>query len=186
MSTPRRRRDPSLPLLAAIAAIVALVSIWFALTLEPANAAATEPVPARGWTHESFGRLVFDWQSPVGYTARVENGRIVLEFERPGSFTIDRALRNLTTYISKAEIADDGRRAVFTLARAVTLKSFTDGAKVVVDLTPLASGAPTPASAPTAAPMPAAGAADAAVRVRAGEHDGFSRIVFDWPERVPY
>ena len=86
MSTSRRPRDRSLPLLAAIAAIVAFLSIWLAMSLQPADAASAEKVPARGWTHETFGRLVFDWTTPVAYRARLEEGRLVLEFERPGPF----------------------------------------------------------------------------------------------------
>lgn len=185
MRTPRRRQDPSVPLLAAIAAIVALVSIWLALALAPAKAASVEHVPVRGWTHESFGRLVFDWQSPVGYTARAEDGRLVVEFERAGSFAWNRALANLATYLSSVESSADGRRAIFQLARPVTLKSFTDGPKVVVDLRPaLAEPHREESEKPLAESAPAR-TADA-VHVRAGEHDGFSRLVFDWPERVSY
>lgn len=182
MSTSRRPRDRSLPLLAAIAAIVAFLSIWLAMSLQPADAASAEKVPARGWTHQTFGRLVFDWTTPVAYRARLEEGRLVLEFERPGRFSFDRALSHLTSYLTKGEVLEDGRRAVFTLARPVTLKAFTDGPKVVIDLAPATATAP--AAAPVAAPV--APPAPETVAVRAGRHEGFSRIVFDWPEPVPY
>ena len=148
MNTSRRPRDRSLPLLAAIAVIIAMLSIWLALALQPANAATSETVPARGWTHESFGRLVFDWAKPVGYVARIEKDRLIVEFERPASFGFDKALRNLTGYLSGAEAGADGRSAVFILARPARLKTFTDGAKVVIDLTAEAGPAPTPAPAP--------------------------------------
>lgn len=187
MSTSRRPRDRSLPLLAAIAAIVAFLSIWLAMSLQPADAAAAEKVPARGWTHETFGRLVFDWTTPVAYRARLEEGRLILEFERPGRFSFDRALSHLTSYLTKGEIQEDGKRAVFTLARPVTMKTFTDGPKVVVDLAPAlpaAVPAETPPAASAAAPAPAPAAEQ--VAVRAARHDGVSRIVFDWPESVPY
>jgi hypothetical protein len=199
LSTSRRPRDRSLPLLAAIAVIVAVLSIWLALALQPANAATAETVPARGWTHESFGRLVFDWAKPVGYAARIEKDRLIVEFERPASFGFDKALRNLTGYLSGAEAGADGRSAVFTLARPARLKTFTDGAKVVIDLTAEAEPAPAPTPAPAPAPAPAAAtaaapaappadgaAAPSAVRVRAGEHPGFSRLVFDFPQAVSY
>ena len=61
MISPRRRPDRSLPVLIAIAIAVAALSIWFAMSLRSADAAPGEAVAARGWTHETFGRLVFDW-----------------------------------------------------------------------------------------------------------------------------
>ena len=201
----RRRRDRSLPVLALIAVAVAALSIWLAVTLGDA-AAATEAVRIRGWSHDGFGRLVFDWDRPVGYTARVEDGRLIVDFERPASFSFEQALPHLGSYVSAAAPGADGRSAVFTLARAARLKTFTDGPKVVVDLiADTAAAAPVAASpeatspesvapaagataqAPAAAGAPAAPAApDAPVPVRAGEHQGYSRLVFDWPQQVPY
>lgn len=185
---PQRRRDPTLPLLVLIAAAIAALSIWVALTVQPAHAAPAESVATRGWTHETFGRLVFDWTRPVEYSARLENGRLVVEFDRPAAFAFGRALPHLTGYLKDATVSPDGRRASFALVGPVTLKSFTDGPKVVIDLRHLpreSTSAGVAASAPAQA-APAAPAAAGAVRVRAGEHSGFSRLVFDWPEAVPY
>lgn len=201
MISQRRPRDRSLPVLALIAVVVAALSIWFALSVRPADAAPGEAVPARGWTHETFGRLVFDWTRPVEFAARIENGRLVVEFARPAAFALGRALPHLTGYVRDAQIAPDGRTASFALVRPVRLKSFTDGPKVVVDMTPIAAEAPAPAAtapapatpAPTASEQVSAAVAataapadSGAIRVRAGEHPGFSRLVFDWPQPVPY
>src|SRR3546814_19915475 len=47
-----------------------------------------------------------------------------------------------------------------------------------------------PATPAPATPAPAVAIAapsdSGAIRVRAGEHPGFSRLVFDWPQSVPY
>ena len=43
-----------------------------------------------------------------------------------------------------------------------------------------------PAARPPAAAAPAAAPASAAVRLRAGEHPTYTRLVFDWPERVDF
>lgn len=187
----QRRRDPTLPLLVLIAAAVAALSVWIALTVQPANAAPAESVPTRGWTHETFGRLVFDWAKPVDYVARLENDRLVVEFARPAAFAFGRALPHLTGYLKDATVSADGRRASFALAAPVALKSFRDGPKVVIDLRHLPresapAGAAASALVPVTPVAPATGAGAGAIRVRAGEHPEFSRLVFDWPEAVPY
>ena len=203
---------------------------------------ADETIRARGWVHEKegFGRLVFDWSTPVGYSAKIEGRRLVVEFDRPASFATDRALSLLSPYIAGIAEQSD-RRIAFDLTGDWTLKSFKDGTKVALDLygtppslakapppappaTPpapsaAASQAPAPppvpaaaATAPAAAPpgtaaaQPPAPAANAptsnaptsnaatsnatvpapVVKLRFGQHDGFTRLVLDFPAAVPY
>src|SRR5581483_11561264 len=83
----------------------------------------------------------------------------------------------------------------------VTWKAFNDGTKLAVDFA-LADGSgqqqfdkgPDPASARLApegaAALPATQASKPAplpkVSLRAGEHQGYSRLAFDWPKDVPY
>ncbi|MFZ5789703.1 MAG: hypothetical protein ACOY3L_03290 [Pseudomonadota bacterium] len=177
-----------------------------AATMSVSSAAGTdESVRARGWVHrdEGFARLVFDWATPVGYSARIEGKKLIVEFDRPASYALDRALRLLSPYV--AGIAEQSeRRLVFDLTQPWRLKSFVDGTHVAIDLlgapkAPTAmsvqparstTSAASIAAAPAAPTVPPAGSVSPAaapfVALRVGEHDGFTRLVFDWPAPSPY
>ena len=53
------------------------------VTLSFVTAAYGEDVVVRGWSHENFGRLVFDWPTPVTYTARVTGKQLTVDFNKP-------------------------------------------------------------------------------------------------------
>ena len=176
------------------------------LTLLPAIAAAQDSVPVRGGAHPDFGRLVFDWTSPVDYGARIENGRLIVTFDRRANFDTGSAERHLFRYLDAISVADEGRSLVFDLKQAYGLETFTLGTKVVVDLlrdTSQVSARPAPQAAtaaggeapppPQAPPQPQPQQqtqpqpqALPEVRVRVGEHSEFERLVFDWPAPVGY
>ncbi|HWA45683.1 MAG TPA: hypothetical protein VHA10_20865 [Hypericibacter adhaerens] len=203
---------------------VVLTALMLAALVAMSGARAEETIRTRGWVHEKegFGRLVFDWTTAVGYSAKVEGQKLVIEFDRPAGFATDRALSLLSPYIvGIAEQTD--RRLVLNLTGPWTLKSFKDGTKVAFDLfgtppalakaTPAAAPAPAappaafsstspPTPAPATAPPPVAPAQAAAaaiqpppsnattaapvVKLRFGQHDGFTRLVLDFPAPVPY
>lgn len=184
-------------------AFLAAFLLGAAATMSMSGAAGTdESVRARGWVHggEGFARLVFDWAMPVGYSAKIDGLQLIVEFDRPASFALDRAVRLLSPYV--ASVAEQGeRRLVFNLTQPWRLKSFTDGPRVAIDLlgtpnapapTPAPASAPiTPQPAPPAAPAappagPAASAAAPFVTLRVGERDGVTRLVLDWPAPAPY
>jgi hypothetical protein len=221
-------------------AVILMALSLAAMALMSTAARAEETIRARGWVHEKegFARLVFDWATPVGYSAKIDGQKLVIEFDRPASFTTDRALTLLSPYIAGIAEQTD-RRLVLTLTGAWKLKSFMDGPKVALDLygTPpaLAKAVPPPAAdsavpaaarpAPTTPALPPATPAAAAsappstagaqpiappsrtppfsaapsnaapsnatiaapvVKLRFGQHDGYTRLVLDFPSVVPY
>lgn len=213
-------------------AVILMALSLAAAALMSTGARADEAIRARGWVHEKegFGRLVFDWGTPVGYSAKVEGQKLVIEFDRPASFTTDRALSLLSPYISGIAEQTD-RRLVLNLTGAWKLKSFYDGTKVALDLygmppalaktapapapaSPAAATTPPTAAAPVTPPSPSpstastpppptivsakptvspsnapasnAMAAAPVVKLRFGQHDGFTRLVLDFPTAVPY
>ena len=141
---------------------------------------AAERVPVRDGLHADYGRIVFDWPSEVGYEAGIEAGRLVVTFAEPGDFEGSLMRAGLPGYATAPQVSEDGRRLSLRLDGAVALKHFRIGSKVVIDLQRAAPATVEPDAA--AAPGTAdAGAAEAArVPVRAGQHGGFSRLVFDW------
>ncbi len=162
-----------------LAAIIAL-----AASIAPATA---ELVQIRAAKHADFGRLMFFWPTPVTYETAGNGDRLIIRFQRPINADYDAASEKLGQYLGVLEPDPDGRSVVIPLRDGVTARSFALDNAVVVDLlrgpqggtgveleTAAAESEPVP---PPKLPV---------VRVRTGEHPGFSRIVFDWPNRVDY
>lgn len=155
-----------------------------AMLMAFAPSARAEPVRVEAAVSEKFGRIIFAWASPVGFRVTAADGRFVVRFERPIEADFDAALRRLAGYVSDARPGADGRSVGFALQRPVTVMGYGIGSTVIVDLMDK--------DATSDAPERGKAEADPAtsdpprIRVRTGEHDGFSRVVFDWPKRVGY
>jgi len=138
---------------------VALVVVMLAGgLLSAAPLLAAEQVAVRVGEHPGYGRLVFEWASPVAYSATIENDNLVLRFERPFAGALDAIARRLSNYVTQPALVDDGKTLVFPLKTGFGLKSYVDGRTVVIDLVkdgkpPAAPQGPLAAKAPqTAAP----------------------------------
>lgn len=160
--------------------------------------AAAEAVRVRAAAHEppgkeAYGRLVFEWPSVVDYKAAVESGNLVVRFAEPFEGRLDMVTRYLGDYVAGASIEDRGRTLSFPLKAAYRLKSYADGTTIVLDLT-RAAAVPAKAEAPSAPAKPASAISETVpavagvpmLPVRAGDHEGFGRLVFDWTRNVDY
>jgi len=183
--------------------LCAAAALALALLLGLAPARAADAVKTRAAEHEHFGRIALDWPAPVGFEARLDGTTLAIRFERSFTTKLAPVTNNLASYVSSVSLDDAGTTLTATLKRPVTLKTFTDGNTIAIDLVAEAGAATQRAAAPVQtgdanpvpkAPPPAAanqpGAASsgekAAVVVRFGEHDGYRRLVFDWPATVTY
>jgi len=149
----------------------------------------------RAAQREDYGRIVFDWDQPIRYSAAVVAGQLVVQFERPITGDITTIQQSLGPYVLNGLLSPDRRTATFPLRANVNMRTFTVGNAVVIDLTgpapaQAAQAQPRPqAPAPRAqapAPPPAASARPqlataAPVNVRTGTHPDYFRIVFEWP-----
>lgn len=187
------RRAAPLLLLAALFGPLSLVPRLPALAQQaPATAPAAAEVPVRGGLHEGYGRLVFDWPGNVEYTAAVEGGSLIIRFDRPLRTDISGALANLGGFLAGGSLEPDGRTLSFVLANGdFGLRSFKIGTSVVLDL--LRQGGAETASSPPPSPLPTTAQQPAAaspavpdLRVRGADHEGYSRLVFDWNQPVDY
>jgi hypothetical protein len=147
-----------------------------------ATAARAQGVEMRAGVHEGFGRLVFEWRQPVTHTARIEGDRLIVTFNRAVESDPVSLVPRLPTYLRAARREDGNRRVVFDLRGAYTLKVQDFGASVVLDL--LENRAAPPPAAQASAPEAAASAG--MIPVRVGEHDGYLRLMFDWPRSTGY
>ncbi|MGE5514240.1 MAG: tetratricopeptide repeat protein [Bacteroidota bacterium] len=150
----------------------------------------------RAAAHDTFGRMVFDWDAPVQWSAEVVNGQLVVRFEKPMAGDPTALLKPLSKYLKGVTLSPDRRMATFSLAVPVQVKSFVSGTSTVIDLSENKQAPPAAAASPTP-PPPAQGGKTAKVadapgvpatdlNVRGGEHDTFNRLVFDWPKPVEY
>ena len=167
-------------LLGAVIAVMALLS---------AAPLQADPVKVRAAAHDGYGRIVFNWPTPVVFSAVSEGGLLVVNFGRPIEASYANAVRALRPYIRDATPGADGRSVTFALRGQFSVRSFDMGAAVVVDIvkavdpaTVAVSQAARQVQAPTA-PIQASGPS---VKIRTGAHEGYTRVVFDWPEQVKY
>lgn len=133
---------------------------------------AAEQVAIRAWPHADFARLVFDWKSPVAYTAKIEGRSLSVTFERDLETSFGDVQANLADHVGEAALGEDERTVRFTLKGDYELRHFVADGSVVLDL--LEGSAAVNSGSGTRVP------------VRVGVHDKFSRVVFDWPSVVDY
>jgi tetratricopeptide (TPR) repeat protein len=144
----------------------------------------------RSAQREGYGRVVFDWDTPVRYSADIVGGNVVIQFDRPVTSDIASVAQVLGSYVSGSRFGADRRTLFLPLRANVTMRTFTVGSAVVVDLVgPEAATASVPrplgpavVGSATPAPAPSTGA----VTVRTGAHPDYFRVAFDWPQRTTY
>jgi len=151
----------------------------------------------RAAQRDDYGRIVFDWNEPIRYSAAVVAGQLVVQFERPITGDLASIQQTLGPYVLNGLLSPDRRTATFPLRANVTMRTFTVGNAIVIDLSgpppPQAVAAnPTPRAAATAPavqtplqpPTPSTrgqGPKVAPVAVRTGSHPDYFRMVFEWP-----
>jgi len=155
-----------------------LILLFLALFSLAGSAWAQQTSP-RAAVHEDFTRIVFDWDAPVTYSAEIVNGQLLVRFNRPIKGNVQALTKPLAKVVRGVSLSDDGLAATFPLIKPMAVKAFTgNNNSVVIDLTESAS--------PASAPAKAASAGPPAVDVHAGDHGGYTRLVFDWPGPVGY
>ncbi|HVJ41275.1 MAG TPA: hypothetical protein VM639_07255, partial [Dongiaceae bacterium] len=152
------------------------------------TAKADDTILARGWTHETYGRLVLDTGTAELSNIKTSGDVMVITFKRPVAVDMAAAISNLQPYIGGATPSADNRQIVLRLKQAVSFRQFDDNGNLVIDL-----GVPAPAlnkQAAQAAALPTAASGKPAplvpIQPRAGEHSTYGRIAFDLPETVGF
>jgi tetratricopeptide (TPR) repeat protein len=168
-----------------------LLMVGTSLNLAVGQAKA-EPVKVRTATHDGYGRIVFNWPTPVPFKINKAGDQLVVSFSTPIEPSLAGVVRNLSKYLSSAAAGADGRSVAFTMKEDFDVYGFDMGAAVVVDITDAIQAKKVPNSekeavikTPTkvAAKAPSSGPR---IKVRSGVHNDYTRIVFDWPNKVPY
>lgn len=167
-----------------------------AMGLVAASAAAQDVAKARGELRDDFGRLVLDWgkATPPALEVDLSETQMVLRFDRPVAVDTAAVRANLKAYFRAAMLSEDGRTLTLPLKKPVTYRLTSEGGRLTLDLgqpgeakfdnggtaATFVPAAPTPAPAPQ--PVPATQPPDGpTLRIRTGEHGGYSRLAIDWP-----
>lgn len=171
--------------------LVLAVCMLLASAVVAAPVAVEAATAIRSAPHDGYGRMVFDWDGPVRWSADIAAGQLVLQFSEPVTDDPRKVLGPLKDYVSTVRVSDDRRTLTFPLKGGYRLNSFTLGSAVVVDL--MKDGAQPPAAPvpQAAAPAPAEPVSTPvgrgpALAVRTGTHPGYERLVFDWPKAPKY
>jgi len=123
----------------------------------PAPAAQSDPTRIRVRTgeHTGFQRIVFDWPRPVGHALDQGGGRLTLRFDRAVPLNVAPIRPDLPETLTGADqrVTANGSEFLLRIPEGATARTFTDGPKVVLDIT-LPKTPPTPAPQVTSAPQP--------------------------------
>ncbi|HJT13144.1 MAG TPA: hypothetical protein VJ790_11050, partial [Dongiaceae bacterium] len=126
-------------LLAGVSAAIVLAGL-------PLFALADTEINARGWSHERYGRLVFDRAARLTTSAEIKGRKLVIIFSEPVSVKLGSALEHLENYLA-GPLSAQGRRIELDLTRPATLDRWEEQGKLVLDLRPTAAWPAEPAAA---------------------------------------
>ncbi len=136
-----------------------------------------------------YGRILFTLDPPENPVAAVKDGVLTISFARKVTFSPQQIASGLDAYISLARVGPDGRTFRFALVQPVRLHSSVSADRYALDLVPQGfAGEPPnlPPPPPPAPPKPVDVAKLPPLPIRAGSYANFTRLVFDWHEKVPY
>jgi hypothetical protein len=159
-------------------------SAAFAMCLSQAALADSVSVSSEG----GYARLLFTLTPAAHATTASTDGALTITFDRKVALDPQALAQGLPAYISAVRGDADGKAFHLALAQRVRVHASAVGERVAVDLAP-ASFAGTPPDLPQPPPKvsaPVDPASLAAVKVRSGAYQNFTRLVFDWPKVVPY
>lgn len=118
---------------------------------QPSTPAATvSAIRLRAGDHPTYTRLVFDWPERVEFTVNTEGQQASVRFERNSPIDIGRLAQFPPRGISNLAVRSDGNASIFsfTMSEGASIKSWRDGAKVVLDVNRAPDAKPAEAKAP--------------------------------------
>ena len=110
------------------------ILIWAGTLTLLSGLVATSAVAdgVRAAQRDDYGRIVFDWNEPIRYSAAVVAGQLVVQFERPITGDLASIQQTLGPYVLNGLLSPDRRTATFPLRANVTMRTFTVGNAIVI------------------------------------------------------
>ena len=168
---------------------------WWLRGMGLAAAALLAAAPARAddsvtaSNQDGYSRLTFDFAPLAHVRASVEGGVLTLRFDRRTTLDPEAMARLMGPAVSGVRADADGRTFRFALTLPVRLHESQVGARAAVDVaaadfTGTMPDLPQPGPPPKPKPVDPARLPPLALRV--GSYSDHTRLVFDWPQKVPY
>ncbi len=104
---------------------------------EPVSAAPTPVIAVRTGNHQDFDRIVFDWPHHVSYSIHHDGTQVRVQFGEAAQINLKRISFDYITRVRDFSAAlgqDNHLVASFTVSAQATVKDFTSGSSVVVDI----------------------------------------------------
>ena len=131
--------------------------LLLALLLSWADVAeAAEQVAVRAAPHGGYGRIVFDWKTPVEHVATVSGRTLTVRFARPLTANLDLVRDRLPDHIESIRVEPNGQTVVARLKGDYSLRPSSDRGIVILDLVESGNGTQTraaPKTEPAAGPV---------------------------------
>ncbi len=130
-----------------LAGLVGRAVLAAALVLVPPRAAVAQEASVNITAEAGYGRMVLNFASETllpKYTISTDNGVLVLTFDDPVKFSVDRVPSVLGQYVMIARGDPEGRGARFALARGVRVNTMAAGPKLFIDFLPAGWSGPPP------------------------------------------
>ncbi|WP_157845951.1 tetratricopeptide repeat protein [Kiloniella litopenaei] len=143
------------------------------------SAPYAQDIPVRTGIHPGYGRIVFDWPEQVGYDAKIRQRELIVQFDKAGNYQLDNVLLGIKGYTGKPIVDPTKKTLTFPLLDDFSLKTFTAGPKVIIDLQVDLNADNSNEVAKESSAPPVSG-----VGFRFAEHPDYNRLVFDWPQKV--
>ena len=115
--------------------IIAFAVITLAL-LGIATPGLADKVDVRADTINGYGRILFTFDQTTKYKARLENGVLILEFDRVADFDLNQLRKKLPNYVALARRELNGQIFRFALKKDLRLHTSAAEARIAVDLVP--------------------------------------------------
>jgi hypothetical protein len=116
---------------------------------------AAEPVVVRAAPHPGYGRIVFDWKTPVEHRATLDGRTLTVRFARPLTAKLELIADRLPDHVASVRMNADGQTVVVTLKDEYKLRPGKDGNVIYFDLLAREVAKVVPAAGATAPPKPA-------------------------------
>lgn len=185
---------------AAKGVLAALVLVFLALSALPAQAEITAKVSVKD--ERTHGRIVFRFFKLPPYQVKISDGVLIISFEDSINLNVDKFMAALGGYFSAGRMDPDQKSIRFALARKIKLNTIVAGERLFIDLLPQPWSGLLPslpqhvidelsakirqkdAERRNLARRQAFENSKKFLKIRVGRYPTFSRLVFDWQEKV--
>ncbi len=150
---------------------------------QSAVAETNAPVEVKSSSAGGFGRIQFEWREKAQAKTVLNDGILVISFDRAFDADTDAMQRSLDAYVALVRQDPDKKSLRLALKGPVTLKTTDYATRFAFDILPPSFRGDPPPIAPPSQESPDA---VSVVPIRVAEREHTTTLQFDWPVKVDY